>query len=131
MMIEEAGVPRRLLVWSRELTSHQSHICRARIRADEGEDDGDDADGDDADGDDEDGDDDCAVDDEEESVPRINFSACSCSCSTSADSVRSESVISDTLLAGKLPDLSLYSSLPGVNDVLIIIACFPPQFHHL
>ena len=60
MMIEEAGVPRRLLVWSRELTSHQSHICRARIRAD-------DDDCDDADGDDEDDDD----DDEEESVPRI------------------------------------------------------------
>ena len=35
MMIEEAGVPGRLLVWSQELTSHQSHICRARIRADD------------------------------------------------------------------------------------------------
>ena len=88
-------MPRRLLVWSRELTSHQSHICRARIRADEGEDDCDDADGDD-----DCAVDDCAVDDEEESVPRINFSACSYSCSISADSGRSESDISDTLLAG-------------------------------
>ena len=69
MMIEEAGVPRRLLVWSRELTSHQSHICRARIRADGDEDDDDDCAVDDED--------DCAVDDEEKSDTRINFSACS------------------------------------------------------
>ena len=95
-------MPRRLLVWSRELTSHQSHICRARIRADDEEDDYDDAGGDD-----EDDDDDCAVGDEEKSETRINFSACSCSCSISADSVRSESDISDTFLADNLPDLSL------------------------
>ena len=42
MMIEEAGVPRRLLVWSQELTSHQSHICLAQIRAEDDDDDKDD-----------------------------------------------------------------------------------------